>query len=330
MKSINIFVLTLVLSATLTQKVQKKPAKRADICAMDAVLHMSDAGKQLAYKLTNTQISGLSSEYHEHIPGNGFETHVITETIVIHQSPVKRDSVKIAVKTDFLQKEINKELKFLNELSHHVAVLERKGNMLGKKVPKKTVKKCLVYKFNHGKANTRLSCLAREYNFNQNKIPYYRFCSKWGNGKCVNYSLVRTTNAGSPVIYCKTFGVVDGKRKCVEKASFAGKDKYMLRCEKYAKVVEKNQIRVVKKNGKLTNGVKSRKVKNVGCISFKAFRAGKNFGRKLEMRRLRTVYKRTVSKSVQVHKAVEHYSSVLFENVGKFTETDAAFVKMCM
>lgn len=329
MKSINIFVLTLLLSATLTQKIMKKSSKKVDVCAMDAVLHMSKAGQNLAFKLTNTQISALSSEYHEHVPGDSFETHVITQTIVVHQAPVRGNSLKLSMKNDFLQKEINKELKYLNELAHHVAVLENQGKKIGKKSSKKPSKKCLIYKFNHKKAETRLSCLSRKYNFSQKRIPYYRFCSKWSQGKCVKYSVVRKTTKGSPVVYCKTFMLIKGKKTCTERGSFIGKSKYRLRCNRYGKVIKKKKFRVVKKSGKLGKAKQVKKsVKHVGCLSFSAYRIGKSSGRKLRMRALRTVYKSS-KKKVEVHKVEGQYSSVLFKSIGKFTKTDAAFIEMC-
>lgn len=131
MKVVNIFTITLLLSCILAQAPVQKKAKNADICAMDAVLHMSKAGKEMAFKLTKTEISGIASEYHEHIPGEGFETQIITETVVIHQSPESEGGVKISSDNDVLVKEINKELKYLNELSHHVENLERSGEEIG-------------------------------------------------------------------------------------------------------------------------------------------------------------------------------------------------------
>ena len=60
---------------------------KADTCAMDATLHMSAQGKKAAFELTKTEVSGLVSEYSELVPGTTVETHITTETVIVHSKP---------------------------------------------------------------------------------------------------------------------------------------------------------------------------------------------------------------------------------------------------
>lgn len=129
MKPTTIFVLSLLLASTYTQKPVQKPkrkAKKTGLCAMNAVFHMSKAGQELAFKLTKTQISALTSEYQESTPGTNSATKILTQTFLIHKTTRATGEVHISGKKGVLQKVITKELKYLHDLDHFIKTVEKK------------------------------------------------------------------------------------------------------------------------------------------------------------------------------------------------------------
>jgi hypothetical protein len=48
---------------------------------------MTVQGKKAAFNLTKTEVSGLVTEYSELVPGTTVETHITTETVIVHSKP---------------------------------------------------------------------------------------------------------------------------------------------------------------------------------------------------------------------------------------------------
>jgi hypothetical protein len=73
--------------ALLACSVSAQILSAQDTCAMDATLRMSAEGKRQAFSVTKTEVSGIISNYSEIVPGTSIETHITTETVIVHSKP---------------------------------------------------------------------------------------------------------------------------------------------------------------------------------------------------------------------------------------------------